>query len=126
MLRLTVACLLASSVSAFTAVHTGIRSAAAGPPVRMGLKSPGDELLDEFVSLFPIIFVGTLFGAFAFQWARKQIEELELDITLPDPENGGQILLYGFWASPPLIIAAVFAKEAGAPIPSPEAVLSPE
>ena len=154
MLRLTVACLLASSVSAFTAVHTGIRSAAAvrpklnaqmalepelqsiadlptsllaaaGPPVRMGLKSPGDELLDEFVSLFPIIFVGTLFGAFAFQYAKKLLEDLELDITLPDPENGGQILLYGFWASPALIIAAVFAKEAGAPIPSPEAVLSP-
>lgn len=98
----------------------------AAEQIRKSLKSEGDELLDEFVSLFPIIFVVTLFGAFAFQYVKKQVTELELDVSLPElPDDSGLLLLYAFWASPALIIGSVFAKDAGVPVPSPEAVLSP-
>merc|ERR1711924_472185 len=75
---------------------------------------------DEFLSSFPLIFTGVLFAAFGFQYVKKQITELELDITLPEPTNGGLYLIYGFFFSPALVLGAVFAKEAGAPIPSVE------
>ena len=100
----------------------------AAEKVRLGLKSEGDELLDEFIVAFPLLFVGVLLAAFGVQYAKKVIAELELDISLPqlpEGQNSGLLLIYGFFASPALVLALVFAKEAGAPIPSPEATLSP-
>tara|TARA_B110001452_G_scaffold244612_1_gene228730 strand:- start:806 stop:1396 length:591 start_codon:yes stop_codon:yes gene_type:complete len=100
----------------------------AAEKVRLGLKSEGDELLDEFISSFPLIFTSVLLAAFAVQYAKKVIAELELDITLPELPEGyssGQLLIYSFFASPALVLAAVFAKEAGAPIPSVAGTLSP-
>ena len=100
----------------------------AAEAVRKGLKSEGDELLDEFLSSFPLIFVGVLVAAFGVQYVKKQIADLELDITLPElPEgyNSGLLLIYGFFFSSAIVLGAVFAKEAGLPVPSVEAALSP-
>lgn len=47
-------------------------------------------------------------------------------MSLPElPENSGQLFLYALWLAPIAAVGAVFANDAGVPIPSPEYVLSP-
>jgi hypothetical protein len=92
----------------------------------------------QFSSVFPVIFTGALFLGFAYQYAKKNLPDLQAylaervevpaplaNFEVPEPQGGGILLLYAFWGSPIVAIAAVFAKDAGAPVPSPEALLAP-
>jgi len=91
-----------------------------------GLKSPADELLDELSRAFPIVFMGTVFLAFGFQYVKETIKREELSITLPElPENAGTLFVYSLLLLPVVGIFLVFANDAGVPVPSPDKVLSP-
>lgn len=95
-------------------------------PAALLAKSNADILLDEFASVFPIVFMGALLAGFAFQYVKNTIQREELDIALPElPENAGTLFLYALWLAPIACIGAVFANDAGVPIPSPEKVLAP-
>ena len=68
--------------------------------------------------------------AFGYQYLKGLLPgllaERDVDFEFPElPQGSGLLLLYGFWLSPIVAIAAVFAKSAGAPVPSPEAILAP-
>ena len=95
-------------------------------PATLLAKSGADELLDEFASVFPIVFMGALLTGFAYQYAKNTIEREELSVSLPElPEDAGTLFLYALWLSPIGCIGLVFANDARLPVPSPEKLLSP-
>ena len=95
-------------------------------PAVLLAKSGADELLDEFASVFPIVFVGALLVGFGYQYVKNTIKREELSITLPElPDNAGTLFLYALWLAPIGAIGLVFANDAGLPVPSPEKLLSP-
>jgi len=80
----------------------------------------------QFASVFPIVFVGALLVGLGYQYVKNTIRREELDINFPElPEGSGTIFLYGLWLAPIGAIGLVFAADAGLPVPSPEAILSP-
>merc|ERR1712106_451948 len=65
-------------------------------PAVLLAKSKADELLDEFASVFPIVFVGALLVGLGYQYVKNTIRREELDINFPElPEGSGTIFLYG-------------------------------
>lgn len=74
--------------------------------LRKGLKSEGDEVLEEIFAAFPLIFGGAVFGAFVVQYIRS-IEPLEdVDIL-----NDDSFLYVGIAA---VSVAVVLAGQTGA------------
>ena len=64
-------------------------------PAVLLAKSGADELLDEFASVFPIVFVGALLVGFGYQYVKNTIAREELSITLPElPEDAGTLKNY--------------------------------